>query len=394
MRLTPVDVVLLGLHGLRTRKARAALSALGIAIGIATMVVVTGVPASSGRALDARLATLGTNLLRVHPVTVGDQPEPLPAESIGMVRRIGPVAEVSAVANLHTVARRSDRVDEHDASGLTVLAGRTDLLPAIGARLSSGRFLTEATARFPVAVLGWEARSRLGVAAVRPGEPLPQITIGNRRFVVAGVLAPVPLAPDLDTSVVVGWEVAERALGFDGHPTVLYVRAAEANLEDVRAVLPATVNPRLPGMVDVSRPSDALAAKRATATTFGSLVLGLAGVAVLVGAVGVANTMVVSVLERRREIGLRRALGARRGHIRLQFLAESTALSVLGGVAGTALGSGAVVAYAMGHSWPVSIPSWVAAAGLGGATLVGVIAGVYPAVRAARLPPTEALASP
>ena len=393
MRLGPVDVLALGLLGLRTRKARAALSALGIAVGIATMVLVTGVPASSGRALEAKLATLGANLLNVHPVTAGDHPEPLPAESVAMVRRIGPVTEASAVANVHAVARRSEFVDPNDASGLSVLAARTDLLPAVGARIGAGRFLTAATSRFPVAVLGSAAATRLGVAPPQPGGPLPQITIGNRRFAVAGVLAPVTLASDLDTAVLVGWDVARSALGFDGHPTVLYVRANEDDLEDVRAVLPATVNPRLPGMVDVSRPSDALAAKRATATTFDSLVLGLAAVALLVGGIGVANTMVISVLERRREIGLRRALGARRGQIRVQFLAESVALSTLGGVAGTVLGAAAVAAYAMWQSWPVAIPAWALGAGPGGALVVGIVAGVYPAVRAARLPPTEALAS-
>ncbi|WP_030434229.1 ABC transporter permease [Actinoplanes subtropicus] len=393
MRLSPADVVRLGLLGPRTRKARAALSALGIAIGIATMIVVTGIPASSGRALDARLAALGTNLLRVQPVAEGDKPAPLPTEAVGMVTRIGPVTRVSAVANVHAIVRRSDLVDEHDGSGLTVLAGRTDLLPAVGGRLLAGRFLTDATERFPVAVLGAAAAARLGYDRLPAGAPAPLVSIGNRWFSVTGILAPVPLAADLDQSVIVGWDAARRLLGFDGHPTVLYVRSAESAVEDVRAVLPATVNPRLPGLVQVSRPSDALAAKRAAANAFGALVLGLAGVSLLVGGVGVANTMVISVLERRREIGLRRGLGAHRGQIRLQFLAESVALSTLGGVAGTALGVTAVFAYATGQSWPVAIPPWSAAGGLGGAVLVGAVAGVYPAIRAARLTPVEALAA-
>ncbi|WP_033341744.1 ABC transporter permease [Catenuloplanes japonicus] len=393
MRLSPGDVVRLGLLGPRIRKARAALSALGIAIGIATMLVVTGIPASSGRALDAELAALGTNLLRVQPVSKGDKPVPLPAESMDMVARIAPVEVASAVANVHSVARRSDLVSVHDGCGLTVLAARTDLLPAVGARLVSGTFLTEVTSRFPVAVLGAEAAHRLGVGPIRTGAPPPQISVGNRWFSVSGILAPVPLAADLDQSVLIGWDAARDTLGFDGHPTVLYVRADDAALEDVRAILPATANPQLPGMVMVSRPSDALAARRATQSAFGSLVLGLAAVSLLVGGVGVANTMVISVLERRSEIGLRRALGAHRGQIRLQFLAESVVLSGLGGLTGTALGVLAVLAYATWQSWPVVIPVWAAAGGLGGAVLVGVAAGVYPAVRAANLPPTEALAS-
>jgi putative ABC transport system permease protein len=294
---------------------------------------------------------------------------------------------------VHSVVRRSDLIDVNDGSGLTVLAGRTDLLPAVGGRLVAGRFLTDATAGFPVVVLGSDAAQRLGYDRLVPGAPPPLVSIGNRWFSVSGILAPVPLAPDLDQSVLVGWDAARRLLGFDGHPTVLYVRSREDAVEGVRAVLPATVNPQLPGLVQVSRPSDALAAKRAAAGTFGALVLGLAGVSLLVGGVGVANIMVISVLERRREIGLRRGLGANRGQIRLQFLAESVALSALGGLAGTAIGIGAVIAYATWQSWPVAIPSWAAGGGLGGALLVGVVAGVYPAVRAARLTPVEALAA-
>ena len=394
MRLAPGDVVRLGLLGIRTRRLRAALSALGIAIGIATMIIVTGIPASSRQALNDRLAALGTNLLRVEPEAQGDQPAPLPTESVAMAARIGPVTQVSAVANVHSVVRRSDLIDPYDGSGLSVLASRIDLLPAVNARLLSGRFLSAATERFPTVVLGAVAAGRLGYYRLRPGRPGPQVSIGNRWFIVIGILAPVPLAPDLDQSVLVGWDAARDLLGFDGHPTVIYVRCREPALEQVRAVLPATVNPQLPGLVQVSRPSDALVAKRATANAFGALLLGLAGVSLLVGGVGVANTMVISVLERRREIGLRRALGAHRGQIRIQFLAESVALSVLGGTAGTAIGVSATIGYATWQYWPPVIPAWSVGGGIGGALLVGVVAGVYPAVRAARLTPTQALAAP
>lgn len=382
--MRPGDVLRLGSIGLRTRRLRAVLSALGIAIGIATMVVVVSIPASGQQAVADQLAALGTNLLRVQPQSAGGEQVPLPAESVAMAARIGPVTAVSAVANTHAVVRRSDLVDPYDGSGLTVLAARTDLLAAINGRMHSGTFLTEATSRFPVVVLGHEAASRLGMP--------PRLSVGNRWFTVAGVLAPVPLAPDIDQSVLVGWPVADSLLGFDGHPTVIYVRCREAALEQVREVLPATVSPQLPGLVQVSRPSDALAAKRATDTAFDTLLLGLAGVSLLVGGVGVANTMVISVLERRREIGLRRALGAPRAHIRLQFLTESVLLSALGGTAGTTSGAAVVLAWTTHQTWPPVIPPTVLAGGLGGALLVGVIAGVYPAMRAARLPPTSALA--
>jgi putative ABC transport system permease protein len=317
----------------------------------------------------------------------------LPPESVAMVARIGPVTISSAVANTHATVARSDRLGQDDYSGLTALASKTNLLGSINGQLQSGRFLSAASERFPTVVLGSVAASQLGFDRLRPGRPAPQIYIGDHWFTVIGILQPVPLAADLDRSVLVGWPAAQSFLGFDGHPTVIYLKAQEAQVEAVRGVLAATINPELPSLVQVSRPSDALAAKRATENTFSALILGLAGVALLVGGIGVANTMVISVLERRREIGLRRALGANRGQIRSQFLTESMVLSGLGGAAGAVLGILGILGYAAYQGWPQVIPVTSVAGGLGGALLVGVIAGVYPSIRAARLTPTEALSS-
>jgi putative ABC transport system permease protein len=393
VRLAPLDLMGLGLLGIRTRKMRAVLSALGISIGIATMIVVTGIPASSQKALLNELSAMGTNMLQAQPVPNPNSPVLLPPESVDMVRRIGPVTMASAVANTHATVHRSDRVDPSDYAGLTILASEVNLLPAINAEVRSGRFLNAATERFPTAVLGSVAATRLGFAKLNDRGPAPQIYINDRWFTVIGILARTPLSPDIDRSVLVGWDAARAQLKFDGHPTVIYIKARESAMEAVRGVLPATVYPQLPGMVQISRPSDALAAKRATQTTFSALFLGLAGVALLVGGIGVANTMVISVLERRREIGLRRALGANRGQIRGQFLTESVVLSALGGVAGTVLGVLATVGYATYQHWPPVVPLTSVAEGFGGAVLVGMIAGVYPSIRAARLTPTEALAS-
>ncbi|MEU8330917.1 ABC transporter permease [Micromonospora sp. NPDC048839] len=392
-RLAPADVLRLGLLGITTRRMRAVLSALGISIGIATLVVVVGIPASSQRDLMNQLSALGTNLLRAEPVPDQNPQVQLPADAAAMAKRIGPVLAASAVANTHTVVRRNDLVDRYDTAGLTVLASRPGLLETVNGRVRSGRSLDVGTAGLPTAVLGYVAASRLGFDTVDPGQP-PQVFIGERWFTVIGILDPLPLSPDLDRSVLVGWEAATAMLGFDGHPTVVYLRAREDALEDVRAVLPATLNPQLPGLVQVSRPSDALAAKRATENSFSALFLGLAAVALLVGGIGVANTMVISVLERRREIGLRRALGANRGQIRVQFLTESVLLSVLGGTAGAALGVLATVGYASYQGWPPTIPLTAVAGGIAGALLVGVAAGVYPSIRAVRLTPTEALSTP
>ncbi|MEV4706348.1 ABC transporter permease [Actinoplanes sp. NPDC049316] len=392
VRLAPLDLLGLGLLGIRTRRLRAALSALGISIGIATMIVVTGIPASSQAALLRELSALGTNMLQVMPTPDQDPPALLPEQAVPMVQRIGPVTQASAVANTHTLVRRNDRTDPKDGSGLTVLASRLDLLDVINARVRDGAWLNPATAKFPAVVLGSVAADRLGFASL-PGGAAPQVMIGDTWFTVVGILATTPLSPDIDRSVLVGWESARTQLRFDGHPTVLYVRAEESQLEAVRSVLPATVYPERPGQVVVSRPSDALAAKRATENAFSSLFLALAAVALLVGGIGVANTMVISVLERRSEIGLRRALGASRGQIRGQFLTESVALAGLGGLAGTALGLLGTAAYAAYHGWPVIVPVTAAVAGVAGAVVVGILAGVYPSIRASRLTPTEALAT-
>ncbi len=390
-RLSPLDLLHLGTLGLTTRKPRAALSALGIALGIATMVVVTGIPASSQRALLDELTALGTNLLRAQPSPRQEDPVALPEGAAAMAARIGPVTASAAVANTHTRVRRSDRLDPGHSSDITVLAGSPGLLDTVNGHVRSGRFLTDGN--FPTVVLGHVAAARLGVSHVRDNAN-PAVFVGDRWFTVIGVLGPVPLAPDLERSVLVGWQAARQWLGFDGHPTVVYVKAREESIEDVRDVLPATLYPQSPGLVQVSRPSDALAAKRATQNSYTALFLGLAGVALLVGGVGVANTMVISVLERRREIGLRRALGATRGHIRGQFLTEAVLLSGLGGVAGTILGVLGVVGYAAVHDWPTVIPPLTLTGGLLSALVVGAAAGLYPSIRAARLTPTRALSAP
>ncbi|MCM2422629.1 ABC transporter permease [Streptomyces sp. RKAG293] len=393
VRLAPLDVLALGLLGIHTRRIRAALSALGISLGIATMIVVTAVPASSQKALLAQLTALGTNMLQAEPVPNQKPPVLLPEESVGMVRRIAPVTEVSAVANTQAVVHRSDHVDAADYAGLSVLAAKNDLLPVINAKVRTGTFLSPANDKFPTAVLGSVAATRLGIPDLPPGAPGPQIFINDRWFTVIGILSSTPLSPDIDRSVLVPWEAARAELHFDGHPTVIYVKAREPAIEGVRSVLAATINPQMPGMVQISRPSDALAAKRATQANFSALFLGLAAVALLVGGIGVANTMVISVLERRREIGLRRALGANRGQIRAQFLTESVALSGLGGLSGTLIGVLATLGYTTYQGWPPVIP-WVSVVGgVAGAILVGMAAGVYPSIRASRLTPTEALAT-
>lgn len=396
MALTPVrmraaDVVRVGGTGLRARPLRAFLSALGIAIGIAAMTAVVGISASSRADLDEQLAALGTNLLTVGPGdTMFGDTATLPDESVSMIARIGPVTEVAAVGRVaDTPVYRNDRIPAAETGGISVQAAHLDLPGTVGAAVAAGTWLNAATARYPAVVLGAAAADRLGI-----GRPGPQVLVGGRWFTVVGVLEPVPLAPELDFAALIGWAAAERYLAFDGHPTTVYTRAADAYVDAVRSVLAATANPDAPNEVEVSRPSDALAARQATDRTFTALLLGLGAVALLVGGIGVANTMVISVLERRAEIGLRRSLGATRGQIRTQFVAESLLLSLLGGAGGVLIGSAVTLGYAMWQSWPAVVPPWVLVGGVGATVLIGALAGLYPAVRASLLPPTEALAGP
>jgi putative ABC transport system permease protein len=387
------DVVRVGAAGLRTRPTRAVLSALGIAIGIAAMVSVVGISSSSREQLDQQLAALGTNLLTVSPGRTFDgQPAKLPAEAEGMIARIGPVTAVSATGAIPDArAYRSDRIPKPQTNSLTVLTARLSLPQTVGATLRNGTWLNGVTSRYPAAVLGSDAADRLGVG--RPS-PQTQILVGAERFTVIGVLNPVPLAHELDSAVLIGWDVAVDEFRFDGRATTVYTRSRDSQVEAVRAVLAATANPSAPGDVEVSKPSDLLAARRAADATLNGLLLGLGAVALLVGGVGVANTMVISVLERRAEIGLRRSLGATRGQIRLQFLAESLLLSALGGVGGVLLGIAVTAGYAAYQAWPTIVPAWATAGALAATVLIGGVAGLYPAIRAARLSPTEALATP
>ena len=386
-RLRPSDLVRVAGAGLRTRRLRAALSALGIAIGIAAMVAVLGISESSRADLLAQLDSLGTNLLRVTPgETFFGADAKLPEESLGMLGRVGPVEQVAATGNTDASVRRSDLIPEAETGGISVLAADPRLLGTLGGELADGRFLNRATARYPTVVLGAKAAERLGI-----GRAGGQVWLGNRWFTVIGILRPVTLAPEVDRAAMVGFPAAEALLGSEGSPGTVYVRTDPDQVEAVREVLPATANPENPNEVRVSRPSDALAAKAAAKTAFTSLLLGLGAVALLVGGVGIANVMVISVLERRSEIGLRRALGATKGNVGVQFLAESLLLALVGGLAGVVLGAAVTAAYAASRSWSVVVPAPAMAGGLAAALAIGAVAGLYPALRAARLAPTEAL---
>ena len=389
-RLRPADLARLAAVGLRTRKLRASLSALGIAIGVAAIVAVLGLSASSQAGLLAEISKLGTNLLTVQngQNLTGGTAE-LPKAAPAMIGQLNGVTSVQGVGTVSKVnVFRSPLIPAINTNALTVDAASMGLPATVGTSLAQGRWLNAATAREPVAVLGAAAAQRLGVDRIYPGE---RIWLGGQWFYVTGILHQAVLAPELDSAILVGFPAAEKYLGFDGHPSTVYLRAATSKVQAVDSLLAYQANPQNPTGVTVAQPSAALTAQEQAKGAFNGLFLGLGAVALLVGAVGVANIMIISVLERRSEIGLRRALGATKGHIRIQFLSEAILLSLTGGAFGIAAGAAATLIYAQRKGWATVIPTEAWAGGLGATLIIGALAGLWPAIRAARLSPTQAL---
>jgi putative ABC transport system permease protein len=389
-RLRLADLARLATVGMRTRKLRAALSALGIAIGVAAIVAVLGLSASSQAGLLNEISRLGTNLLTVaNGQTLSGETAELPFAAPGMISRIGPVTAVDDTGMVNNInAYRSPLIPSINTNALSVQATSLGLPSTVGTSVAQGRFLNAATAHEPVAVLGAAAAGRMGIDRIYTGE---RIWVGGQWFYLVGTLRPAVLAPEIDSSVLIGYPAAKRYLGFDGHPSQIYLRAGTDQVTAVHDLLAATANPEYPNQVTVAQPSDALVAQAEAKGALNSLFLGLGAVSLLVGAIGVGNVMLISVLERRTEIGLRRALGATKGHIRIQFLTEAMLLALLGGAVGVTLGGAATAVYAHSQHWATVIPTLAWAGGLASALAIGATAGLLPAIRAARLSPTQAL---
>jgi putative ABC transport system permease protein len=391
-RLLPRDLFRLATVGLRTRKLRAALSVLGISIGIASLVAVLAISETSKADLLEKIERLGTDLLTVGP---GESPfgeeTKLPGAAGGRIRLLGDVESAAGTTTVEgATVRRSSYVPANITGGIFVEAADPELLATLEGATSSGRFIDPATERYPAIVLGAKAVKRLGIHGI---DGIVQVYVSGRLFTVVGILEPLPLVPELDSAALIGYPAAQRFFGTERNPSMVYVRAAEgeAEVRTVATLLPSAANPFDPAEVAVSRPSDALEAQVAAEGAFTSLFLGLGAVALLVGAIGIANVMIISVLERRSEVGLRRALGARRRHIAVQFLGESFVLGVAGGIVGVLLGVGVTGAFATYEGLTLLVPAPAVAGGLLAACVLGAVAGFYPAMRAARLTPTEAL---
>jgi putative ABC transport system permease protein len=388
-KLRPTDLVRLSTVGIRTRKLRAGLSALGIAIGVAAIVAVLGLSSSASAGLLNEIAALGTNLLVVqNGQNLFGQTAELSPVAPAMIGRIGGVTQVEETGSVTGDVYRSPLIPTIDTNAIGIDAASLGLLSTVGTTVARGSYLNAATAQEPVAVLGAAAAQYLGIDRVFSGE---RIWLDNMWFYVAGILNPDVLVPNMDTSVLVGFRSAEHYLGFNGNPSAIYVRAQTSQVDSVDDLLAATANPQSPNDVDVSEPSAALVAQADAKGAFDDLFLGLGAVALLVGAVGVANIMIISVLERRSEIGLRRALGATKGHIRIQFLSEAVLLALIGGAVGVGAGALSTAIYASTKHELLVIPALAWGGGIGAAVLIGAIAGLWPALRAARMSPTQAL---
>jgi putative ABC transport system permease protein len=388
--LAPADLVRVSLLGIGARKLRAALSVLGIAIGISAIVCVLGISQSSAAGLQHELDRLGTNLLTVQPGQnlTGDQTTlPLPAEQT--LANAPYVQQVSGIAIVDGTVLRNKHIGSVITGGIGIKAVRPNLPAVLHGQVAQGTFLNAATSNYPVTVLGAVAAQRLGITTLRPNTA---VWLGGKIFTVAGILAPIQLSPDLDRSALIGFAEAEHAFRIDGSASTVYLRTDPHHVAQSADRLAAAASPAHADQVSVSQPSAALSAQLSAKRTFNSLFLGLGAVAVLVGAIGIANVMVISVLERRGEIGLRRALGATRRHIAGQFIGESLALALLGGLTGCVLGTLITIGYAQYKHWEAVIPTTALPLGLAGTLLIGTIAGLYPAARAARLSPTQALA--
>ena len=388
-KLRTRDLFFVAVYGVKARKGRAALTSIGIGIGIAAIVAVSGIAASGSADLLSTLESLGTNLVKASPQAgfFGTQEE-LPEGVIGMVERIGPVEEVTSTTQTDLLVRRSNFISEFEGGGISTIVTSSELLNVIGGKLSEGRFITDGLADLPVTVLGSVTAKRLGITNL--SKPT-KILIDDEWFGVIGIVEELKIHPDLDRSVFIGYGAAKKLFDINEEPTTIYLRANPTFIEDVVEVIAPSMNPENPDQVEVSRPSDALEAQQAVEASFTNLLLGLGSVALLVGGVAIANVMVMSVLERRMEIGVRRSIGATRREIRYQFLLESVVLSGIGGLVGVVLGSLITLAHTNYTNIVFSIPVWQILGAVVLALLIGAISGVYPAIKASKIQPAEAV---
>jgi putative ABC transport system permease protein len=393
---------------LRRHPLRSALTMLGVVIGVAAVIAMVSISQGADARLQAQIASLGTNAIMVIPgatTTGGVRAGYGTANTLTVSDARALEREVPQLSAVTWIRRDIAQVAYGNRNWATAVQGSSAALPVVRSwPLARGRFFSQSEndSSAKVVVLGQTVVDEL----FAPGEdPLDAIMrIRNVPFRVIGVLAPkgeTMWGQDQDDVVAVPFNTAERrVLGTPTLGTVNMIVAAAASPADALAApdeiarVLRTRHRILPGEDDdftVRTMSEMFEASLAASRVMGRLLAAIASISLVVGGIGIMNTLLVSVTERTREIGIRLAVGAKARHILAQFLAESTALSLAGGLLGTVLGIAAAALIGYLAEWPILVAPRAVGLAFFFAAAVGLVFGVYPARRAARLDPIVAL---
>ncbi|MEV1061597.1 ABC transporter permease [Streptomyces sp. NPDC050263] len=385
------------LAGVLARPTRSALTTLGTVLGITTLVITIGVSATAGNQIVGRFDALTATSVTVEvPGPAGSVPL-VDWSGVNAVGRLAGVESVAAIADSTDTAsvqvRANDVVSPGDVTDQTmaVLAASPTLPAAVRGRMTTGRFFDDGNiARHDrVAVLGDQAARLLGINSVRDS---PAVFLKGQAYTVIGILGDAEREQQLSTGVILPPTTAEDQLGL-GTVTRVLINTALGAAKQVAHQAPIALAPGAEDALAVTAPPDPAKARKGVQGDVNGLFLVLGLVSLVVGAIGIANVTLVTVMERIGEIGLRRALGASRRQVAGQFLVESTTIGLLGGVIGAVLGMVVVVAVSAVRDWtPVLDVRLAFGAPVAGA-LVGLLAGLYPSLRASRMEPVDALRS-
>jgi macrolide transport system ATP-binding/permease protein len=395
-RMLPRDLAAEAIAGLLARPARVALTVLGTVIGVGALVATLGLSKTAGNQIVGRFDALSATDVVVSPSARagGAGAAVLPWDAESRLRRLNGVAAAGTLSDVDVRGAlvRSVPINDPLAAGaiqLPMKAASPGLFRAVHARLATGRLFDAGHSRRAdrVIVLGPNAARRLGITRI---DQQPAVFVGDRLYAVIGLLSGVRRHASLLGAAIVPEGTARREFGLRA-PALAQVETRIGAVELIVRQAPVALSPVDPGLVKVASPPDPRQLRGEVKNDLNALFLLLGGVSLLVGAIGIANVTLVSVLERVGEIGLRRALGAGRRHIAAQFLLESTAMGLAGGVMGASLGTLVIVGVSATKTWTPVLDPWVPLGAPALGALIGLISGTYPSLRAASLEPVEAL---